>query len=194
MNVINKVNVLLGFLCISLLVNRAKSVSFDKKQCIIRFYERQYFMGNFWSLDSNGTWTSSRSSRFRTPYRSFGMKSIRVYGLRSCRWQICPLRTRRNFSFPRWKKCQIASGGKVLSSLREWGWPYYIIGNVFRLPDKRPKYGESESDKFGTSNRFFTTDQEFSENKEGMFTIKMHIFTRKFPSVYFWQNILAIKI
>lgn len=175
MNVADKLNVLLPFLCFSLMVNRAKSVSFDKEPCIIRFYDRQYFMGNFWSLHSNGTWTSSRSSLFRTPYRSFEMKSMRVYGLRTCRWQICPLRTRRNFSLPRWKKCEIAKGGKILSSLRAWGWPYNIIGNVLRLPDKRPKYEETDSIKFGSSNRFFTTDQQSSTKKEGMSTIKKHI-------------------
>ena len=170
MSTVVNVNVHWSLVYILLLLNKANSVSLETEPCKIRFYERQYFMGNSWSLDSKGTWTSSRGSLFRTPYRSFEMKSIRVFGLRSCRWRICPLRTRRNFSLPWWKKCKIANGGNVLSSLRAWGWPYYIIGNVYRLPDKVKKLNEVESIESGTSNRGFTTGQESSENIEGNFT------------------------
>ena len=127
----------LPVLGVFLLFNITESGRFSEDETsLIRIYEGQYFVGNFWSLDTDGTWTRSRRPYFRRPYRNFGIKSIRMYGPDHCRWQICPIRTRRNFHLPRWKKCRLAEASKEinLASLRRWGWKYCIIGNVIRLP------------------------------------------------------------
>ena len=142
----------------------------DDESCFIRFYEGQYFKGNFWTLNSDGSWTSSRQSYFRRPYRNFGIKSIRMYGPDYCRWHVCPIRTRRNFHQPRWKKCRLAESaqGRNLNSLRKWGWNYYIIGNVIRLPDKEIRVEESNEDTergLETPNRFFEIDESVESAK-----------------------------
>ena len=159
-----KSTTLLPVLGVFLFSNVLKSGCFSEDEtCLIRFYEGQYFMGNFWSLDAEGSWTSSRKSYFRRPYRNFGIKSIRMYGPDHCRWQICPLRTRRNFHQPRWKKCRLveASKDRNLDSLRKWGWKYYIIGNVIRLPHKASKRLEANEDNesLEAPNRFLGVEE-----------------------------------
>jgi hypothetical protein len=61
--------------------------------CSIRFYERQYFKGNYWSLDSRGTWTTSRKSRLKVPYRHFIRNqpghSVRIYVVG--KFVLCPV-------------------------------------------------------------------------------------------------------
>ena len=142
---------------------RSQAIDFTKQSCLIRLYERQYFMGESWTLDSSGNWTSSRKTYFDAPYRNFQTKSIRTYGSNLCKWQICPIRTRRNFHLPRWKRCKVALGGRDLGSLRMWGWPLNIIGYVFRLSNRRARNGMAENRAFDdTTNSSFEAEEEFS--------------------------------
>ena len=155
-------------LCLFLKFKTAKC--FSEESCLIRFYEGQYFMGNSWTLDSNGSWTSSRQTYFRRPYRNFGIKSIRMYGPDHCRWQVCPIRTRKNFHQPRWKKCRLAkaSTDRTLNSLRRWGWNYYIIGNVIRLPSKQPRResrNEDTNNGLTTPNKFLGVEETNESEK-----------------------------
>ena len=141
----------------------SQAIDFTKESCLIRLYERQYFMGQSWTLDSSGNWTSSRKTYFDAPYRNFQTKSIRTYGSSLCKWQICPIRTRRNFHLPRWKRCKVALGGRDLGSLRMWGWPFNIIGYVFTLSNRRARNGMAENRAFhDTANSSFEAEKEFS--------------------------------
>lgn len=116
--------------------NTSHATCHDEELCRIRFYERKYFKGNYWTLDEKGKWNSSRHSPLKFPYRHFQTKSIRLFCSNSCKWQICPVRTRKNARIPRRKKCKILTGVKSLSSLRLWGWPNYILGRVYRLANQ----------------------------------------------------------
>ena len=138
-------------LCFSICVQQiAKGyfAKFKNQICIIRFYERQYFMGNYWTLYPDGTWKSYRKSYFKTPYRNFAIKSIRMYGSSYCRWQVCPVRTKFNIHQSSRKICKVieAAHDRSLESLRKWGWMNYILGYVYRLPNQhyRP---DSSKDK-----------------------------------------------
>ena len=157
-NVLHKINVLI-VVYIFLTTNKINCNYLYKVPCTIRFYEKQYFMGHYWTLDSSGTWRSSRPSYLNVPYRYFQTKSIRTYGSNSCAWQICPLRTRKNFHVPRRKRCKISSGGKNLSSLRLWGWPQYILGYVYRLRNKRTRSRKLGRDAFETTTRSYKIDR-----------------------------------
>ena len=77
--------------------------------CVIRFYERQYFNGAYWTLDSTGVWKNSRpTSRVKFPYHNFHVKSIRSFCSITCSWQICPANRRRKYSrMSRKKHCKI---------------------------------------------------------------------------------------
>ena len=58
--------------------------------------------------------------------------------------------------------------GRNLNSLRKWGWNYYIIGNVIRLPDKEIRLEESNKDTergLETPNRFFEIDESVESAK-----------------------------
>ena len=111
---------LLSVILYVVFIRESQAIDFTKESCLIRLYERQYFMGQSWTLDSSGNWTSSRKTYFDAPYRNFQTKSIRTYGSNLCKWQICPIRTRRNFHLPRWKRCKVTLGGRDLESLRMW--------------------------------------------------------------------------
>ena len=157
---------LLSVILYVVFIRESQAIDFTKESCLIRLYERQYFMGQSWTLDSSGNWTSSRKTYFDAPYRNFQTKSIRTYGSNLCKWQICPVRTRRNFHLPRWKRCKVALGGRDLGSLRMWGWPLNIIGYVFRLSNRRARNGMAENRAFrDTANNAFEAKEEFlSEN------------------------------
>ena len=108
----------------------------DNNLCIIRFYERQYFNGAYWTLDSTGAWTNSRAtSRVKLPYHNFHVKSIRSFCSMLCSWQICPALRRRKYSRrTRKKQCKILHGDQSLETLREWGITNsWILGTVRRI-------------------------------------------------------------
>ena len=56
----------------------------------IRFYDRQYFKGNYWTLKENGSWTSSRKTKAKVPYLIFHPRSVRTFCASQCYWKICP--------------------------------------------------------------------------------------------------------
>ena len=86
--------------------------------CIIRIYERQYYMGNHWTLHPNGTWTSYRQSNFKVPYGRFEIKSLRMYGPSYCRWKVCSIYSRKY----RRRKCRmIEAARKKISAPSEDG-------------------------------------------------------------------------
>ena len=154
---------LLSIILYVVFTRESQAIDFTKASCLIRLYERQYFMGQSWTLDSSGNWTSSRKTYFDAPYRNFQTKSIRTYGSNLCKWQICPIRTRRNFHLPRWKRCKVALGGRDLGSLRMWGWPFNIIGYVFRLSNRRARNGMTQNRSFeDTANGSFDAEEKFS--------------------------------
>ena len=108
----------------------------DNDLCIIRFYERQYFNGAYWTLDSTGGWTNSRTtSRVKLPYHNFHVKSIRSFCSKLCSWQICPALRRRKYSrWSRKKHCKILHGDQSLETLRHWGITNsWILGGVRRI-------------------------------------------------------------
>ena len=113
----------------------------DNHLCIIRFYERQYFKGSYWTLDSTGEWKNSRpTSRIKYPYRNFHVKSIRSFCSMSCSWKICPAQRRRKYSrLSRKKKCKIVIGNESLETLRLWGSTNsWILGSVRRIKYVKP--------------------------------------------------------
>lgn len=113
----------------------------DNHLCIIRFYERQYFKGSYWTLDSTGEWKNSRpTSRIKYPYRNFHVKSIRSFCSMSCSWKICPAQRRRKYSrLSRKKKCKIVIGNDSLETLRLWGsMDSWILGSVRRIKYAKP--------------------------------------------------------
>ena len=104
--------------------------------CVIRFYERQYFNGAYWTLDSTGVWKNSRpTSRVKFPYHNFHVKSIRSFCSITCSWQICPANRRRKYSrMSRKKHCKILNGNESLESLRRWGSSNsWVLGSVRRI-------------------------------------------------------------
>ena len=115
----------------------------DKDVCVIRFYERQYFNGAYWTLDSAGVWKNSRpTSRVKFPYHNFHVKSIRSFCAIKCSWQICPAKKRRKYTrVSRKKHCKILNGNESLESLRRWGSSNsWVLGSVRRInPSKSPK-------------------------------------------------------
>ena len=131
----NKINAVIFW--ILLIGNKGNKTCHNEKSCTIRFYERQYFKGNYWTLNSSGKWSSSRQSVLKVPYRQFHIKSIRLFCSKLCRWQICPIRTRKTRHLPRRKRCKILTGDNSLHSLRLWGWSNYILGYVQKLPTKK---------------------------------------------------------
>ena len=55
-----------------------------------------------------------------------------------------------------------------MNSLRKWGWNYYIIGNVIRLPDKEIRLEESNEDTergLETPNKFLGIDESVESAK-----------------------------
>ena len=106
-------------------------------KCIIRLFERQYYMGNYWTLYPNGIWTSYRKSNFKVPYGRFVIKSLRIYGPSYCRWKVCSIYTRKS----RRRKCRLIETARKenFSSIRRWRWKNNILGRVYRLPNKHRK-------------------------------------------------------
>ena len=173
------ISMLLVILCV---VVKENCSYYPNESCWIRFYAVQYFRGNYWTLDSNDTWTSSRYSYFTVPYRNFKTKSIRTYGSRLCTWQICPLRTRKNFNLPRWKKCKTIAGGNELNSLRNWGWPYYIIGRVYKLTNKRARSRKLESRS--SEERSYDTTGDKSPTSSGTFQKSLSLTVHVYFKIY----------
>ena len=131
----------------------------DNHLCIIRFYERQYFKGSYWTLDSTGEWKNSRpTSRIKYPYRNFHVKSIRSFCSLSCSWKICPAQRRRKYSrLSRKKKCRIVNGNESLETLRLWGSANsLILGSVRRIKSVKPRNN--------TGNEISTTASEKTTN------------------------------
>ena len=131
----------------------------DNHLCIIRFYERQYFMGSYWTLDSTGVWKNSRAtSRIKYPYRNFHVKSIRSFCSMLCSWKICPPQRKRKYSrLSRKKKCQIVNGHESLETLRLWGSTNsWILGSVTRIKSVKPRNN--------TGNEISTTASEKTTN------------------------------
>ena len=56
-------------------ITKRHNTTLMKDNCIIRIYERQYYMGNYWTLYPDGTWTSYRTYNFKVPYGKFIIKS-----------------------------------------------------------------------------------------------------------------------
>ena len=61
----DKVSVVI--LCAIMLGNDRNAASIDDNECIIRFYEGQYFKGDYWTLHSHGEWTNTKNSRLKVP-------------------------------------------------------------------------------------------------------------------------------
>lgn len=131
---------------ISIDINMCNGNCYGGELCKIRFYDRKHFRGSHWTLDSRGRWISSRRSALSLPYWHFQTKSIRLFCSNSCKWQICPIRTRRNARIPRRKRCRILTGDVSLRSLRLWGWPNYILGHVYKMPNKRGRARDLQND------------------------------------------------
>ena len=104
--------------------------------CVIRFYAKQYFKGNYWTLDSRNNWTASKQTRLNVPYRHFHAKSVRSFCSSSCNWEICRMRSRKYSNLSRRKRCKIIAGDKSLESLTILGWSNYILGSVRKVPNK----------------------------------------------------------
>ena len=101
-----------------------------KNYNVIRFYDRQYFQGNYWTLDSHGRWSSSQRSRMNVPYRHFHPRSIRAFCANPCRWKICPMRRIQGPNLEKKKRCKIMTNGHPLETMRPWGWSNDILGYV----------------------------------------------------------------
>ena len=134
----DKVSVVI--LCAIMLGNDRNAASIDDNECIIRFYEGQYFKGNYWTLNSDGQWTNTKNSRLKVPYRNFHAKSIRSFCSTLCRWQICPANGRKYSNLSRRKKCKVISGDQGVESIRILGWSNFILGSVRKIVGKPNRY------------------------------------------------------
>ena len=134
----DKVSVVI--LCAIMLGNDRNAASIDDNECIIRFYERQYFKGDYWTLHSHGEWTNTKNSRLKVPYRNFHAKSMRSFCSTLCRWQICPANSRKYSNLSRRKKCKVISGDQGVESIRILGWSNFILGSVRKISGKPNKY------------------------------------------------------
>ena len=121
----------------SIIAIRADEIWADNINNSIRFYERQFYKGNYWTFNENGNWTSSRKTRMKDPYRNFYPRSIRTFCKGSCHWKICSMR-RRNFrKLKRKLKCKKVWGNTEMDSLRSWGWSDEALGYAASLSEKR---------------------------------------------------------
>ena len=134
----DKVSVVI--LCAIMLGNDKNAASIDDNQCIIRFYEGQYFKGDYWTFNSHGEWTNTKNSRLKVPYRHFHAKSIRSFCSTLCRWQICPANSRKYSNLSRRKKCKVISGDQGVESIRSLGWSNFVLGSVRKISGKPNRY------------------------------------------------------
>ena len=125
------------FFSFSIIAIRADEIWADNIPNSIRFYERQFYKGNYWTFDENGNWTSSRKTRMKDPYRNFHPRSIRTFCKGSCHWKICPMR-RRNFrKLKRKLRCKKLKSNTEIESLRSWGWSDEALGYAANFSEKR---------------------------------------------------------
>ena len=117
---------------------------------VIRFYDRQYFQGNYWTLDSQGKWSSSQRSRMNVPYRHFHPRSIRAFCSNPCRWKICPMKRRQGTNLQKKNGCKIMTNGNQLETMRPWGWSNDILGYAKKMPNKIRKVKKVKKEENGT--------------------------------------------
>ena len=82
MSVTNQITVVIFWILV--VRNISKAECYDEDLCRIRFYDRKYFKGSYWTLDARGKWNSSWRSALKDPYGHFQIKSIRLFCSNAC--------------------------------------------------------------------------------------------------------------
>lgn len=140
------------------------NIMIDKTN-IIRFYERQYFKGDYWTLNEYGNWTSSRLTQIKTPYRNFHPKSVRTICSSDCRWKICPMRRRKYRKLKRRRVCKQIVGNHEIENILSWGWSNELLGHTRMLPRKRKKVDKTTiKKKIDVTTEFSTTSLPLDES------------------------------